>query len=273
MTTRESAPNGAPCWVDLWTSDVDGSRRFYGELFGWESEDPNPEFGGYFNFLRDGVRIAGAMGDMGNRGDEFFIPANNSWTVYLATDDIHAAAKAAGTAGATISSAPMAVADLGWQARLDDPTGAHLGMWQPGTHPGFTVLDEPGAPSWFELFTRDHAAAVAFYREVFDWETETQSDSDEFRYTTLEGPSDCGQLAGVMDAGGLLPDGAPMLPDGAPSYWSVYWYAQDMAPAVAKVQALGGSVVMPPEDTPYGTLAIVADPAGAEFKLRTPPAA
>ena len=32
---------------------------------------------------------------------------------------------------------------------------------------GFTVLNEHGAPSWFELHTRDHAAACAFYRSVF----------------------------------------------------------------------------------------------------------
>lgn len=265
MTTRHSVPTGGPCWVDLWTSDIEGSRRFYGELFGWEAEEPNPEFGGYFSFLRDGVRIAGAMGDMGREGDEHFRKADDTWTVYLATDDIHAAATAAEAAGATILSPPMQVGDLGWQSMLDDPTGAHLGMWQAGTHPGITVLDERGAPSWFELFTRDHAGALAFYREVFGWKTETQGDTDEFRYTTVEDPSG-GQLAGVMDASAFLPEGEP-------ARWSTYWYVEDMDAAVAKIQALGGSVLIPTEDTPYGRLAAVADPAGAEFKLRTPPAA
>ena len=55
MTTRDSAPIGAPCWADLWTSDVEGSRRFYSELFGWEANEPSPEFGGYFMFTRNGV--------------------------------------------------------------------------------------------------------------------------------------------------------------------------------------------------------------------------
>jgi predicted enzyme related to lactoylglutathione lyase len=35
------------------------------------------------------------------------------------------------------------------------------------------------------------------------------------------------------------------------------------------VKALGGSVVMDPQDTPFGRLATVLDPAGAQFKLRT----
>ena len=36
MTTRTAAPAGAPCWADLWTSDVDAARRFYAGLFDWE---------------------------------------------------------------------------------------------------------------------------------------------------------------------------------------------------------------------------------------------
>ena len=38
MPTRESAPVGAPCWIELFTSDIDKARAFYGELFGWTSE-------------------------------------------------------------------------------------------------------------------------------------------------------------------------------------------------------------------------------------------
>jgi hypothetical protein len=62
MTTRDRAPIGSPCWVDLWTSDVEGSRTFNTELFGWEAQEPSPEFGGYFMFIRNGVPVAGAMG-------------------------------------------------------------------------------------------------------------------------------------------------------------------------------------------------------------------
>ena len=75
---------GAPCWVDLWTSDVEGSRRFYAELFGWVAEQPDPEHGGYFMFTREGVPIAGGMGDMSE------MRADNTWKPYLASDDIEA---------------------------------------------------------------------------------------------------------------------------------------------------------------------------------------
>src|ERR1700689_5929069 len=97
MTTRASAPIGSPCWADLWTSDVEGSLRFYGELFGWEAQEPSEEFGGYFMFTRNGVPVAGGMGDMGDD-----MPANNTWKIYLQTDDLAKTLEAAEAAGAQV---------------------------------------------------------------------------------------------------------------------------------------------------------------------------
>jgi len=57
MPRRTTYPTGAPCWVDLYTSDVEASRRFYTELLGWTAEDPNQQFGGYLNFVKDGVGV------------------------------------------------------------------------------------------------------------------------------------------------------------------------------------------------------------------------
>ena len=48
MPHREQAPAGAPCWIELFTSDHERSRAFYGELFGWTSEEPQEQFGGYY---------------------------------------------------------------------------------------------------------------------------------------------------------------------------------------------------------------------------------
>ena len=46
----------------------------------------------------------------------------------------------------------------------------------------------------------------------------------------------------------------------------------DTDAAVAKVTELGGRVVQPPMDTPYGRIGVVADNDGAVFSLITPPA-
>ena len=81
MPARDTAPIGAPCWVDLMTSDAERSKSFYGQLFGWTAEDPNEEFGGYFNFTKDGIRVAGCM------TSDAESPVTDIWSVYLATDD------------------------------------------------------------------------------------------------------------------------------------------------------------------------------------------
>lgn len=255
MPTRAIPPNGAPTWADLWTSDVDGARRFYGGLFGWESTDPQPEFGGYFTFLRTGVQVAGAMGDMGD------MKADNRWKVYFATDDADATLEVASKEGAEVVSGAMAVAELGVQSVLVDPTGAVFGTWQPGSFGGFTVLEEPGAPNWFELSTRDHDRAAAFYSTVFGWEAEEGIGSDQPKYTLFRSADRGQRVAGIMDASGFLPEGAP------PS-WSVYWQVEDVDAAVATVEQLGGGGVMRGQPSPYGTIAVVTDPTGAEFRFR-----
>lgn len=264
MTTRSTHPAGTPCWIDLWTSDVDASRRFYDGLFGWTADDPSSEFHGYFGFRRKGEWIAGCMGDIGTPDGDMFHPAENVWKIYLSVDDINAAADAAKQAGATRLTDIVNVGDLGRHVVLADPTGANFALWQAATHPGFTTIDEPGAPTWFELHTRDHSTAVSFYRDVFGIDVELVSDTDEFRYATLNGPAECGQVAGIMDAHSYLPPG--MNP-----FWAVYFFTDDVDESVAKVVKLGGSVIHGAEDTPYGRIATVADSTGAAFCLRTPP--
>ncbi len=252
MPTRETAPIGAPCWVDLMTSDTARSREFYSQLFGWEADEPAEEFGGYFNFAKDGVRVAGCMAAQPDSG----MP--DVWSVYLATDDAEKTAGGATAHGGQVYVEPMVVGDFGTMVVLADSGGAGIGAWQADSFQGFGVLGEPGTPAWFELHTRDYEAAVAFYRDVFRWETEAVGDSDDFRYTIQV--HDGAQLAGIMDASAFLPEGVP-------AHWSVYFMVDDADAALASIVDLGGSVVQPAEDTPYGRLATAADPTGARFKL------
>ena len=229
----------------MFTSDPDKTRPFYGELFGWTSEQAGEELGGYINFLKDGERIAGGMKNDGSTG----MP--DLWSVYLASDDATKTVETAVANGGQVIVPAMDVMDLGRFAVVTDAGGAAIGIWQPGTHQGFAVINEPGAPTWFELWTRDYDAALTFYKDVFGWDTVTVGDTPEFRYTTLGEGDDA--LAGVMDAGGFLPEGVP-------NHWSVYFAVEDANAALKKIEKLGGSVVQPAEETPYGVLATAADP-------------
>jgi len=242
---------GAPCWIDLYSSDADRAIAFYHDLFGWNAEPPQEEFGGYFTFTKDGKHVAGCMRNDGEDG----LP--DTWGVHLMTDDVGAVASAAAGNGGTVEFGPMAVGENGVSAMLRDPGGAGVGAWQPNEVKGFEVTGEVDTPAWFELHTRAYEPTVAFYRDVFGWDAHVMSDTDEFRYTTLgEGE---GQLAGIMDD-------SPY-PGDEPAHWAVYFAVADADAAIERVQELGGSIVRPAEDTPYGRLATVADPTGTQFRI------
>lgn len=255
MPARDDTPTGAPVWVDLMTRDQAAAVDFYGRLLGWEHEAPNPDFGGYLNFTLGGARIAGCMGSM-----DPALP--DVWSVYLATDDIARTARDSVAHGGGVIVEPMAVGDLGWMAVLLDATGASIGAWQPGTHRGFGVVEDPGAPAWFELHTRDLPGASDFYRNVFGLDVKAVSDAPELRYSVLTHGD--AEYAGIFDATADLPA------DVGPS-WTVYFATADIDAAVATLTDLGGTVVSDPVDTPYGRLATVTDPTGAQFRLVDPP--
>jgi predicted enzyme related to lactoylglutathione lyase len=257
VVKRLDSPLGTPCWVDLLTSDPARSQEFYGRLFGWTVEDPGADYGGYKNFLLRDVRVAGCMRNDGNAG----VP--DLWSVYLATDDAEATVARASEHGGQVMVPAMDVMALGRMAVVVDVGGAVIGMWQPGEHRGFGFVGEPGAPSWFELHTRDYEKSLDFYRAVFGWNTRVEGDSPEFRYSTVDVEDE--QYAGVMDASAFLPEGVP-------AGWTVYFGVTDADHALSEVVALGGEVVMAAEDTPYGRLATAADPTGAVFRLHQPPA-
>lgn len=251
MPIRDSAPLGAPCWIDLTTSDLDRARDFYAAVFGWTFESTGPEYGGYVNAAKDGHAVAGMMA---SRPEQ---ESPDRWATYFHTADINAALSAVTAAGGSVY-LTMEVPAQGHMAFGTDPSGASFGLWQPLEHRGFEVIGEPGAPVWHQLTTRDHRRAVDFYREVFGWRTEPVSDTDEFRYTTAS--FDEQPLLGVMDGAGLLPDGVP-------SGWTTFFGAEDVDETLRVIAANGGAVVRPAEDTPYGRLAAATDPTGAAFNL------
>ena len=93
---------------------------------------------------------------------------------------------------------------------------------------------------------------------MFGWDTHTVSDTDDFRYTTLgEGDN---QLAGIMDD-------SPYSDEKAPAHWDVYFAVSDADAALERIVELGGTIVRPAEDTPYGRLAQAADPTGTVFRI------
>lgn len=251
MPTRQKAPVGAPCWIDLTTSDVEASRRFYSEVFGWVAEEPRPEFGGYFQFTKNGIPVAGCMSAMAD------MPVKDQWMTHLCTDDVQRTLKDAADQGGVVAFGPDPVGDLGYMSMVIDPSGAAIGAWQPVTFEGFGLLFAPGAPCWHELHTSDYDAVIPFYRDVFKWTTNTVSDIAEFRYTTLADGERF--LAGIADS-------RDELARSGSSYWTLYLGAEPDE-ACAQIEKLGGRVIDGPADTDFGRIATVTDLQGNVIRV------
>jgi uncharacterized protein len=251
MTTVEQHPSGTNGWVDLMSADTAAARDFYSAVLGWTYEISGPDMGFYTQAQVRGLPAAG----LGSPPPG--LRHRDIWTTYVLVDDVGATVARALGAGATVVVEPMAVGDAGSMALILDPTGGALGLWQPGEHQGAKVVNEPGAYIWGELVTSDAAKARAFYGEVFDWTFKQVGDGEAFDYTTVHRTDDH-ELGGIMQAASGEDKGP---------HWEVYFGVADTDAAVGRAQAAGGTVTSQASDSPFGRLAGLADPGGAEFRV------
>jgi hypothetical protein len=256
VSERAPAHDGAPCWIDLVSSDVAGSRALYGAVFGWEFEDLGPGMGNYV-IITSGSALVGGL----TPNDPVW-GVKDVWTTYFATRDVAGALTAVEAAGGRRNTDPDEVPGRGVMASAFDPSGAAFSLWQAEGTDGYGRGRGPGFAVWHELATRDYAGALRFYTRVLGWEYETVGDRDDFRYSAARFP-DARALASVMDAKSFLPEGVP-------DHWSVYFNTSDVDGATAKVESFGGETLIPARDTPYGRMAQVADATGAIFNLMDP---
>ena len=251
MSVRDTPwPAGTPCWVDLTVADVDGARLFYEGLFGWSIDAGRPEFGGYAVCQKDGRQVAAIVPKVSAEHPSV-------WTTYLATVDVHASAARITENGGRLLFEPMAIMDLGAMALAHDPAGVRFGLWQAGRTTGIQLANEPGAMIWNEQLSTDWASSKAFYGSVLEVDFNDLS-SDEYPYSTIR--------IGGRDVGGL---GAAEQGQGS---WSVYFAVENADQLVAQVVKLGGNVIKSARESPFGRIATVSDPEGAEFSVLATPA-
>jgi uncharacterized protein len=258
MVTRDTAwDSGTPCWVDLGVDDMARARAFYGGLFGWDLQEGPPEAGGYTMCELGGRQVAGIGAKMG--------PAEmpSVWTTYIASSDADETATKIKAAGGQLMMEPFDVMDVGRMAIATDPAGAVFGVWQARLHTGVGLANEPGALAWNENMSRDFEGNKAFYHAVFGYDYGDMSDAG-FKYATLD--------LGGRPVGGIGELG-PEVPAEIPAHWAAYFAVQDTDAAIAKVAELGGAVMRPAWDTPYGRMAALSDDQGAVFSVMSEPQA
>ncbi len=238
--------DGEPCWIQLSTDDVDTAISFYGDLFGWSAGEPSEEHRGYRMFFRGEQPIAGLVPRPTTR-----------------TRPGRSSSRRPTWPG--LSRGPQRPGAPWSSTRWPSPTWARSPS--SGTRPaplwglagrhvrGVRHAGEPGAPGWFETLSTAYGDAVAFYQRAFGWETHVMSDTtgvplhharpQRERQSRDHGrPRLPGRCAGPMAA--LSPGRRHR--------------RHRCASALRRRQ-----VVRAAEDTPYGRIATLEDPAGVEF--------
>lgn len=223
---------GDVVYVSLWVEDPDRAAEFYRAVVGWQLSAE----GGRYRDL-DAAPHVGIFGRTG-RPDLFCC---------YAVSDIGAAVqrvRAAGGVAGEPSHEPHGVV-----AECVDDQGTEFALWQiqAGTERGLPNGRRAGDLSYLTLEVVDSAKARAFYGAVLGWTFTPGTIADGWQ---LEDTAPMGGLSGGHEHATAVP----------------MWRADDIAAAVGRVRAAGGTAT-DPRRQPYGLMSECADDQGSRFYL------
>ncbi|MEU6508204.1 VOC family protein [Streptomyces sp. NPDC046942] len=244
-------PEGTPCWADAMFSDVEGAKRFYGDVLGWTFGESSPEYGNYTQAYASGKAVAAVVPPMpGQEGQ-------SRWCLYFASPDAAATARKIRDNDGEVLMEPMKVGDFGTMCLAREPSGTVFGVWQGGTHEGFEAIGTPGAYCWAEVFTREPEKADTFLSAVFPYRMKQMEDQAiDYRMFDVAGRTVLGRMKMTDD-----------FPPEVPSYINLYFSVDDCDQAVERAVKLGGVLRFGPMSSPFGRFAALSDPQGADFSV------
>ena len=232
---------GKVVWHDLVTPELDSAKAFYAGLFDWSFDDVSDD---YTLVRHDGRLIAGMAKLRTTKYASYWIPL-------VSVPDVDRAVAGTTGAGGERIVKPFDVPGRGRVAVLRDPQDAVFGVVR--TVQGDPADRVPGTDEWLwnEVWTSNVAASGSFYRNLVGYDVSTRTVAGE-QYTVLE--RDALPRVGVL--------AKPSTDIG--NTWVCYLKVADVDDIVAKVEGLGGKILMKPKpDVRNGEVAIIADPHGA----------
>jgi predicted enzyme related to lactoylglutathione lyase len=241
-------------WADIFSSDVAGTRRFYGSLFGWDwrwiSDRPGRRYG---IFINDGAAVAGLAHVEAPDGHDTYA----RWVHYISVEDVGEAAAGAEARGGRVMLPAHAVAERGEFAVLADAQDAPFGVMRSSSGDPEDFRAAIGEWLWAGLAARDAAGAAEFYASLFGYEVFPREDESGLAdYVLARGGHSRAAIAQ------LGPDAD------AAATWIGYVRVADLAATLAEARALGGVVLYETAvGSSGGELAVVEDPFGALIGL------
>lgn len=237
-------------WRELYTSDMEAAKRFYGEVAGWRFRDAKMPGMTYWLIDAGEVEVGGMFNPPG-------VPS--FWNCYVSVDDVDAATRAAAENGAKVLNGPMDVPSVGRMSTITDPQGAVVSLFRSAnSQPPKQGRPSAGEFCWEQLNTTDVEGAKAFYTKVVGWSVGSFEGMATFNWS--DGPM-CSS-ASVMTA-----------PPGVPAHWVTNIAVPELARANERVKRMGGAVLMDRVEIPkVGAISVVRDNVGATVCLYEPAA-
>ena len=243
--------NGKFVWFDYVSGDSAKAKGFYGELFGWTTQEvPMPD-GNYSMIASGGRTIGGYMPTPDGA------PKNAHWLTFLGVGDAKTTAAQVEKLGGKVHKGPLKIGEFGTMAIVADPQGAVFALWQPAKS------EEQPAPTtntfcWNELMSSDAPASVAFYTAIGGTKADAKEMPGMGTYTVLE--ADGQPRAGIVKR-----------QDKQPHAWLPYVQVASADKTADKAKKLGGQVIVPPTDIPnVGRFSILLDSLGAAIGILQP---
>jgi predicted enzyme related to lactoylglutathione lyase len=253
---------GRVVWHDLNTTDLEKSRRFYGELFAWQLHSE-----GQWTFISLG-KAEQHFGTVIQHDPKEGIPSH--WVPYITVENIDNGIAAATKAGGKIILGKTPAGKTGQFSYVSDSHGAIFALWQYSDGSPKPEQDTPppaGSFCWDELLTPDPDAAEKFYTHVIGYKTE-HMEMPGMRYTLWLRPDAPKRPDGkVRQAGGMMKQ-PPEVPR---PFWLSYVAVADCDQSVEKAKRLGAVITSPPVDIPnVGRFTTVLDTTMAPIAMLGP---
>lgn len=116
------AEHGQMGHVEIPADDPERAKRFYGELFGWQFQEP-PGMEGYHMFQAGPGEVGGAIGKRGEMASE-------SMVQYVTVDSLDETLAKASDLGGEVITPRTEVPGMGWYGVVRDSEGGEIGLWE-----------------------------------------------------------------------------------------------------------------------------------------------
>ena len=254
--TTEPTSNWIPgkfIWHDLITHDISAVKLFYAGVFGWKFEDlPGTD---RYTLIRHNGEMVGGIVYSDRKVDGKPV---SQWVSLMSVPSVDQAVARIREAGGRVYAGPRDIDDRGRLAVVADPEGAIFGVVR--TTGGDPPDRDPEIGDWLwnELWSDDREAAGRVYSTLIGYELDTHEKVAGKPYTVFK--RDGEPRAGLL---------VNPFPGEVTPLWLPYVRVANPAAVAAKVEGLGGQVLLNPDpEHRKGTVAIIADPTGAEVAIQ-----